>query len=181
MNQHVRDKHLAGRRLCDSFLNNPAINPETGKKLIRGKGPYNTYIAMCKKYNISTESLTISDKDVDQPSQKRHVPTDKQLESFASTQYVLPSAKSIKMSKKQQLGSKLTSFSRHSYLPGGFTCIKELDVAILLNLDMQTLHDMRFTSKCINSLLNSRLFLDDYITYVHLKDIISSVNFTKSI
>jgi hypothetical protein len=152
MNQHVRDKHLARRRLCESFLNNPGINPETGKKLIYGKGPYNTYIAMCKKYNISTASLTIYDKDVNHPSQKGYVPTDKHLESSTPSHYVLPSGKS----------TNSTSSSRQSYLPEGFTRIKELDLAILLNLDMPSLYDMRFTSKWINSLLNSRSFLDDY-------------------
>jgi hypothetical protein len=56
----------------------------------------------------------------------------------------------------------MSVYKRPLDLPEGFTGVKELDLAILLNLDIHTLRDLMFTSKWVNSLLNSRLFLGDY-------------------
>jgi hypothetical protein len=73
MNRHVTEKNVTERQLCEAFLNNPGVKPETGKKLTYGKGPYNAYIAMCKKQNINTDSLKMSTKHVALSSQKGQI------------------------------------------------------------------------------------------------------------
>ena len=42
---------------CRRFLENPGINPKTGRKLVFGKGPYREYVRTCQRYNLSTEHL----------------------------------------------------------------------------------------------------------------------------
>ena len=39
--------------LCIKFLDNPKINPKTGKRLMFEKGPYNYYVELCQKYGYS--------------------------------------------------------------------------------------------------------------------------------
>jgi hypothetical protein len=173
MSRRVTDKNLAERQVCELFLNNPGVNPETGKKLIYGKGPYNTYIAMCKKHNIDVGTASI--KQVEKSSQKAPLPATKtqhrscvtQFESSNPRHFILTSDKSPKMTKTEPQ-SVPSAYKRRLDLPEGFTGVEELDLAILLNLDMETLHDLRFTSKWINRLLNSRAFLDDYSTLSNL-------------
>jgi len=36
--------------LCRRFLENPGINPKTGRKLVFGKGPYKEYVNACRRY-----------------------------------------------------------------------------------------------------------------------------------
>jgi hypothetical protein len=55
-------------------------------------------IAMCKKHNISTDSLTT--KDLDEPSQNVHM-ANKLLDSFTPTQDLLPSDSAPKTTIKQ--------------------------------------------------------------------------------
>lgn len=38
--------------LCLKFLSNPGINPKTGKRLIKGKGPYQQYMELCRKHRF---------------------------------------------------------------------------------------------------------------------------------
>ena len=47
-------------KFCIKFLENPKINPKTGKRLIVGKGPYNTYVILCQKYGYSIPKPIIS-------------------------------------------------------------------------------------------------------------------------
>jgi hypothetical protein len=53
---------LKDRKLCETFLANPNINPETGKRLRHGCKPYNYYVKMCKDFNMITNisSVTMS-------------------------------------------------------------------------------------------------------------------------
>lgn len=48
--------------ICKKFIENPAINPETGKRLVYGKGPYLYYSDLCQQYkNKSSKSLYLDD------------------------------------------------------------------------------------------------------------------------
>jgi len=61
------NSYSAERRLCDIWLENKTINPETGRTIQRDKGVYNKYARMCvasKEYPIKAKGKS-NDKSKD--------------------------------------------------------------------------------------------------------------------
>ena len=53
-----KDSTLTEPEICRIFLANPNINPVTGRKLMRGRGPYMEAIDICVKNGYSVDHLT---------------------------------------------------------------------------------------------------------------------------
>src|SRR5438874_1872788 len=105
--------------LCEQFLENPDINPETGERMIRNRVPYNMYVNLCKRYGYDLSGL-------------EYEPT-----STIELARIIP--KNSKLSQniymKAKTSSKLNSFEQN--VTGSFTGIADLDEQIILNLDIE--------------------------------------------
>ena len=78
--------YLTTREICNKFIANPKINPETGGRLQYGKGPYLKYENLCKQYNINstiniTNNLSTNDEQI-MPLLSNKLPVDEILVNF---------------------------------------------------------------------------------------------------
>jgi hypothetical protein len=164
-------------KLCEAFLANPSINPETGKKLIQGKGPYIEYIRLCEKYGMMPRQSPIRTQPLirrppsTQPIFMAAKTKDSEyimdpLQTTKTTRQPIKSPRQTTKTTRQAIKSpRITTkipYIRPTDLPEGFTGIKELDMAILIKLDIKTIENLKFISSWINELINSREFLDIY-------------------
>lgn len=64
-----------GKLICTTFLKNEDINPIDGAKLIKGKGPYNEFVSLCKHYGyIPSEPVRSSDISLKSKSKRTILP-----------------------------------------------------------------------------------------------------------
>ncbi len=46
--------------LCCKFISNPTVHPDNpNKRLIKGKGPYNNYISLCRQYGFNVDKFSL--------------------------------------------------------------------------------------------------------------------------
>jgi hypothetical protein len=142
-------------------LADPSINPETGKRLIQGKGPYLEYIRLCEKYGMIPAHPSLK-------MPKRSKITRSNQPSRQITKSAGPKIKSPRKIPKKQNTSKFDKidsdvpYIRPKDLPEGFTGVEELDRNILRNLPVKSVDKLKFISSWIHKLVNGRDFLDTY-------------------
>jgi hypothetical protein len=158
-------------KLCENFIRDPTRNPLTGARLMKDKGPYNSYIKLCEKCGLLP--VTSSDRSVITPNKIDtqaivETPTETTLPAKTKqTSMCTPSVKICAPSVKICTPSvkicppgseqKLSTANITSEINRIFTGIPDTDLMILLNTNSFTDIVAIFnTSTYFRNLLNKR-------------------------
>src|SRR5258708_13279237 len=122
--------NMDNEALCREFLKYPNINPKTGKRLVKDKGPYNKYVDMCRDlgYDEKVENMLGSNAksiktSAKAPKSKKSVKSPKPSNA--------PKTISPEIIRKGILGSDL-----------GLTGLSDIDKEIILNANVDAFPDL---------------------------------------
>jgi hypothetical protein len=140
-------------KLCEIFIRDPTRNPLTGARMIKDKGPYNSYVKLCEKNGLSLVTSSQSNLDTANKTDDRTAVKSSTKAKTATNKTTTLSVKILAPITDTNLPNKTITLSTNRV----FTGIPDTDLMILLNtnslIDIIAIFN---TSKYFRNLLNKQ-------------------------